>query len=48
MVPSNLILYSVIALNMGNVVLSWDIEGRKLASIRRYPSEGKIPPISVQ
>ena len=40
--------YRVIALISVNIVPSWDIEGRELASVRRYPNEGQYSPISVQ
>ena len=30
------------------IVPSWDIQGRELVSIRRYPNEGQYSPISVQ
>ena len=30
------------------IVLSWDIEERKIASVGRYPKEGQYSPISVQ
>ena len=40
--------YRVIALISANIVPSWDIEGRELASVRRYPNEGQYSPISVQ
>ena len=40
--------YRVIALISVNIVPSWDIEGRELASVRRYPNEGHYSPISVQ
>ena len=39
--------YRVIALILVNIVPSWDIEGRELASVRRYPIEGQYSPISV-
>ena len=32
--------YRVIALILVNIVPGWDIEGRELASVRRYPNEG--------
>ena len=31
-----------------NIVPSWDIEGRELASVRRHPNEGQYSPISVR
>ena len=37
----------VIALILVNIVLSWNIEGQELASVRRYPNEGQYSPISV-
>ena len=40
--------YRVIALISVNIVPSWDIEGRELASVRRYPNEGQYSLISVQ
>ena len=40
--------YRVIALILGNIVPSRDIEGRELASVRSYPSEGQYSPISVR
>ena len=40
--------YRVIALISANIVPSLDIEGRKLASVRRYPNEGQFSPISVR
>ena len=40
--------YRVIALISVNIVPSWDIEGRELASGRRYPNEGQYSPISVR
>ena len=30
-----------------NIVPRWDIEGRELASLRRYPNERQYSPISV-
>ena len=39
--------YRVIALILVNIVPSWDIEGRKLVSVRRFPIEGQYSPISV-
>ena len=39
--------YRVIALISANIVPSLDIEGRELASVRRYPNEGQYSPISV-
>ena len=39
--------YRVIALILVNIVPSWDIEGRELASVRGYPIEGQYSPISV-
>ena len=33
--------YRVIALISVNIVPSWDIEGRELASVRRYHNEGQ-------
>ena len=42
------IYYRVIALISVNIVPSWDIEGRELASIRRYPNDRQYSPISVQ
>ena len=38
--------YRVIALISADIVPSLDIEGRELASVRRYPNEGQYPPIS--
>ena len=40
--------YRVIALISANIVPSLDIEGRKLASVRRYQNEGQYSPISVR
>ena len=40
--------YRVIALISANIVPSLDIEGRELASVRRYPNEGQYSPISVR
>ena len=40
--------YRVIALISVNIVPSWDIEGRELASVRRYHNEGQYSPISVR
>ena len=40
--------YRVIALISANIVPSLDIEGRELASGRRYPNEGQYSPISVR
>ena len=40
--------YRVIALILVDIVPSWDIEGRELASVRRYPNEGQYSPISVR
>ena len=40
--------YRAIALISANIVLSLDIEGRELASIRRYPNEGQYSLISVR
>ena len=40
--------YRVIALISVNIVPSWDIEGRELASVHRYPNEGQYIPISVR
>ena len=40
--------YRVIALISSSIVPSWDIEGRELASVRRYPNEGHYSPISVR
>ena len=40
------VYYRVIALISVNIVPSWDIEGRELASVRRYPYEGQYSPIS--
>ena len=39
--------YRVIALISADIVPSLDIEGRELASVRRYPNEGQYSPISV-
>ena len=33
--------YTVIALISVNIFPSWDIEGRELASARRYPNKGQ-------
>ena len=38
----------VIALISANIVPSLDIDGRELASVRRYPNEGQYSPISVR
>ena len=43
-----MLLYRVIALISVNIVPSWDIEGRELASVRRYPNKGQYSPISVR
>ena len=40
--------YRVIALISADIVPSLDIEGRKLASVRRYSNEGQYSPISVR
>ena len=40
-------LYRVIALISVNIVRSWDMEGRELASVCRYPNEGQYSPIPV-
>ena len=40
--------YRVITLISANIVPSLDIEGRELASVRRYPNEGQYSPISVR
>ena len=40
--------YRVIALISANIVPSLDIEGRELASVRRYLNEGQYSPISVR
>ena len=40
--------YRVIALISVNIVPSWDIEGRELASVRRYPNEGQYSSISAR
>ena len=40
--------YRVIVLISVNIVPSWDIEGRELASVRRYPNKGHYSPISVR
>ena len=40
--------YRVIALISADIVPSFDIEGRELASVRRYPNEGQYSPISVR
>ena len=37
----------VIALISVNIVTSWDIEGRQLASVRRYSNEGQYSSTSV-
>ena len=42
------VYYRVIALVSADIVLSLDIEGRELASVRRYPNEGQYSPISVR
>ena len=48
-IPSKYIMYyRVIALISADIVPSLDIEGRELASIRRYPNEGQYSPISVR
>ena len=39
--------YRVIALILVNIVPSWDIEGRELARVLRFPNEGQYSPISV-
>ena len=41
------IYYRVIALILVNIVPNSDIEGRELASVRRYATEGQYSPISV-
>ena len=43
-----MVYYRVIALILVNIVPSWDIEGRELASVRRYPNEGQYSPVSVR
>ena len=40
-------LYRVITLISADIVPSFDIEGRELASVCRYPNEGQYSPISV-
>ena len=40
--------YRVIALISADIVPSLDIEGRELASVRRYPNKGQYSPISVR
>ena len=40
--------YRVIALISVNIVPSWDIEGRELASVRSYPNEGQYSLISAR
>ena len=40
--------YRVIALVSADIVPSLDIEGRELASVRRYPNKGQYSPISVR
>ena len=40
--PYYVIYYRVIALISADIVSSFDIEGRELASVRRYPNEGNI------
>ena len=40
--------YRVIALISADIVPSLDIEGRELASVRRYPNEGQYSLISVR
>ena len=40
--------YRVIALIPVDIVLSWDIEGRELESIHRYPNQGRYSPMSVR
>ena len=40
--------YGVIALISADIVPSLDIDGRELASVRRYPNEGQYSPISVR
>ena len=45
---NRMLYYRVIALISVNIVPSWDIEGRELASVRRYPNEGQYSPISVR
>ena len=42
-----MVYYRVIALISADIVPSLDIEGRELASVRRYPNEGQYSPISV-
>ena len=42
-----MVYFWVIALILANIVPSLDIEGRELASVRRYPNEGQYLPISV-
>ena len=37
-----IVYYRVIALISVNTVPSWDIKGRELASVRRYPKQGTI------
>ena len=40
--------YRVIALILVDIVPSWDIEGRELARVRRYPNEGQYSPVSMR
>ena len=40
--------YRVIVLISANIVPSLDIEGRELASVRRYPNEGQYSSIAVR
>ena len=40
--------YRVIALILAHIVPSLDIEGRELASVRRYQNEGQYSQISVR
>ena len=42
------ILYRVIALISADIVPSLDIDGRELASVRRYPNEGQYSLMSVR
>ena len=48
--PYTPLLYSKTGVNYrsANIVPSLDIEGRELASGRRYPKEGQYSPISVR
>ena len=47
-IETNILQYRIIALISADIVPSFDIKGRELASVRRYPNEGQYSPISVR